>query len=611
MHRFSPIRAASTIIVIVGVMSTLIGRVAYLQTYGREQTIRKAEGQQHQGETLVSRRGCIWDRAGLLMAGTVQTTALFIDPKFMLERFQEESGSSAKADSQFATTLQMLAKLVDKDPKEVFKLLEDKYESRYIKIAENLDDQVVTEVAKLKLPGVGFTPTNVRQYPMASIAAHILGGVGSDGVGLDGLELQFEKSLAGKDGYKRTLKDARRRAIAVNAEDYLPPQNGQHLVLTIDSTIQMIAEQELAIAGEKHGADRAECVIMDPKTGEIYAMANWPVFNPQNLGDSKPEIRRNRCVTDPYEAGSAIKPFVVGPAMMWNLTRASEVFPIDGMNYKSSLRPKLVTDVHGYKNLTLWDVLVKSSNIGMTMLGEHMGKDRVYNALKLWHIGERTGVDLPGEDPGLLKPIKSWANSDIVSAVQGYSLMVTPLQLARNMCAYSNGGRLVTPRIIQGVLNENGEVISRTAPQELKNLPEVVDPNTALQMRRILADVPLRGTATGARSATWNVYGKTGTAHVASGGKYEDRYNATFVGGAPFETPRLVIAIAVHDPDPKKVHYGGTICGPAARRILTRSLAYLQEPASPNLTPPPPQIAAQLWNPDPKLYTTRVDGKDN
>ncbi len=602
MHRFSAIRAAVTMILIAGGMTALIGRVAYLQTYGREHTIRSAERQQHQSETLYARRGSIFDAAGLLMAGTVQTQSLYIDPKFMQDEFQKDGRSLLDMDK----AIEKLAKLIDKDPFTLTQLLGDRYESRYVRVADNLDEATCDAIEKMKLPGVGTTPANVRYYPMGSIGAHVLGGVGAEGKGLEGLELQFEKLLAGKDGYKRTLKDARRRAIAVAAEDYLPPQNGQHLILTIDANIQMIAEQELAAACQKHGAQRAEVIVMDPATGDVLAMGNWPTFNPQNLEDSKPETRRNRCVTDPFESGSTIKPFIVGPALAWKLTRVNEVFPIHGSNYKSPLRPKLVSDVHGYENLCLWDVLVKSSNIGMTMLGEHMGKDNVCRALRGWHFGQVTGLDLPGEDPGLLRPASKWSNSDIVSSVQGYSVMVTPLQLTRGMCAYANGGRLVQPRILRGVLDDSGSVVSRTPQPRLKDQPEVVDPLTAAQIRRILADVPVRGTAMGARSKTWNLFGKTGTAHVATGGSYENRYTASFIGGAPYENPRLVVAVIVHDPDPTKVHYGGTISGPAAKRILERSLAYLQVPASPDLAPPPPQIANVLWSFNPKLYTVRT-----
>ncbi|WP_428938812.1 peptidoglycan D,D-transpeptidase FtsI family protein [Fontivita pretiosa] len=602
MHRFCAIRATVAIALIAGSMLVLLGRVGYLQTYGREQTIQKAERQQHQTEVLYARRGSIFDSTGLLMAGTVQTLSLFIDPKFMQDEFQADGRSLVDMDK----ALEQLAKLIDADPFELAKLLGDRYTSRFIRVADNLDEQTCQQIERMKLPGVGLTPMNVRYYPMGSIAAHVLGGVGAEGVGLEGLELKYEKLLAGRNGYKRTLKDARRRAIAVSAEDYLPPQNGQHLILTIDANIQMIAEQELAAACQQFSAKAGEVVVMDPNSGQVLALANYPTFNPQNLEDSTKEIRRNRCLTDPFEPGSTLKPFIVGPALAWKLTRINEVFPIHGPHYKSSLRAKLVTDVHPYESLATWDVLVKSSNIGMTMIGERLGKQRVYEALRSWRLGQQTGIELPGEDPGMLKPLRQWGNSDVVSAVQGYSVLVTPLQLARGMCAYANGGRLVPVRLVRGVLDENGSVVSRWPAPELKDMPQVLDEATAAQVRRILADVPVRGTATRARSRHWNIFGKTGTAHLSRGGGYNDQsYTSSFIGGAPYENPRLVIAMIIHEPDRSKAHYGGTVSAPAAARALERALAYLQIPASPDLPPPPPQIASVLYAFDPKLYAPR------
>jgi stage V sporulation protein D (sporulation-specific penicillin-binding protein) len=241
------------------------------------------------------------------------------------------------------------------------------------------------------------------------------------------------------------------------------------------------------------------------------------------------------------------------------------------------------------------------------MLGEHMGKTNVQKALSLWHFGQATGIELPGEDPGLLRPVSKWSNSDLVSSVQGYSVMVTPLQLVRGMCAYANGGRLIQPRIVKGVLDENNSVVASVPSHPLNEMPEVIDPQTAKQMRRILADVPVRGTAMSARSQYWNLFGKTGTAHVATNKAYEDRYTASFIGGAPFENPRLVIAVILHDPDPSKVHFGGTVAAPAAQRILERCLAYLEVPASPegSLQPPPPQIASLLYGYNPSVYRNK------
>jgi cell division protein FtsI (penicillin-binding protein 3) len=601
MSSFSPTRAAWVFALIGLFLLGLTGRVAYLETYGREQTLRKAERQQHQTETLYARRGSIFDTNGMLLAGTVQTTSLYVDPKFMQEEFQADGRSLVDMDR----AVEKLAKLIDRDPFEISKLLGDRYESRFIRIADNLDDATCSAIEKLKLPGVGLIPTNERYYPMGAIGAHILGGVGADGQGLEGLELKFEKLLAGRDGFKRTLKDARRRPIAVNAEDYLPPQNGQHLMLTIDANIQMIAEQELSAACTHFGAKRGEVVVMNPRSGEILALANWPAFNPQNLDDSTAEIRRNHCLTDPYEPGSTIKPFIAGPALAWNLTRLTEVFPVHGPVYVTPYGRR-VTDVHGYDQLALWDVLVKSSNIGMSMLGERIGNANLWKALNAFCFGQHTGIELPGEDAGLLNPLKKWTKFSTESVSQGYELMVTPLQLARGMCAYANGGRLVQPHLVKGVLDDGGNVISRTKPAELKMMPEVIDPITAAEVKRILADVPVRGTAQKARSKVWNIFGKTGTAHAAKNGSYnQENYTSSFIGGAPFENPRLVIAMIIHDPDKEKGHYGGLVSAPAGSRVLERALAYLQVPASPQLAPPPAAIANVLYSFDPKAYTRR------
>lgn len=603
MITFSPLRAAIVMCSIGTLLLTLLGRVGYLQTYGREKTVRRAERQQHQNEILESRRGSIYDCNGMLMAGTVQSTSLFIDPKFMQEEFQANGRSLTEMDK----AIEKLAHLLDKDPFEMSQLLGDRYESRYIRVADHLDERTVAEIEKMKLPGVGFTPMNERYYPMGAIAAHVLGGVGEEGKGLEGLELKFEKQLAGRNGFKTTLKDARRRPISVAADDYLPPQNGQHLMLTIDSSIQMIAEQELAKACEQFNAKRGEVVVMDPKTGDVLALANWPAFNPQNLEDSTPEIRRNRALVDPYEPGSTIKPFIAGPALQWNITRINEVFPIHGPVYLTPYGRK-VTDVHGYDKLALWDVLVKSSNIGMSMLGERMGNQKLHEALTSFGFNRPTGIELPGEDPGMVNPIKKWNKFSTESVSQGYELMVTPIQLARAFSAYANGGRLVTPRIVKGVLDADGGVVARTSKTDLQLLPQAIDPVTAAQVKRVLCDTVIRGTAQKARSKTWNIFGKTGTAHVSHGkaGYSDSAYTSSFIGGAPAENPQVVIAMIIHEPDKAKAHFGGTVSAPAACAALERVLAYQQVPASPNLPVPPPQIANVLYNFDPRVYSNRV-----
>jgi cell division protein FtsI/penicillin-binding protein 2 len=608
MPRFSSIRAAFILIAIGCALTALTVRVAYLQTYGRQQTISRAERQQHQTEPLHARRGSIWDCNGMLLAGTVESQTLFMDAKFMQDCFQEDGKSLVDMDK----AISQIAHIIDVDPFQLSKLLGDRYESRYIKVAEHLDDSAVKQIEALDLPGVGFTPTDERYYPMGSIAAHILGGVQKDGIGLEGVELKYEKLLKGQDGFERVLKDARRRPIAVAEEDYLPAQNGQQLVLTIDANIQMIAEQEMAARCNLYHAESGACVVMDPHNGDVLAMANWPTFNPQNLDDSKPDVRRNRLLTDPYEPGSTIKPFIAGPAFSWNVVHPTDIFKTGKRWYTPYHR--LVEDVHGYDQLAMWDVLVKSSNIGMSQLGERMGNERLHRALSGFHFGEETGIELPGESPGKVNPLKKWNKFSTESVSQGYEVMVTPLQLARGFCAYANGGRLVQPHIVKGLMNEHGEVIDRIKHEPLDAMPEAIDPNTASTMRRILCDVVIRGTAVGARSSTWNIFGKTGTAYISQGkgGYASNQYTSSFMGAAPYENPRLVVVMIIHKPDTAYAdsqgmsHYGGAVAAPGATRVFERALAYLQIPASPDLSVPPPQVASVLYEYNPKLYADRM-----
>jgi len=600
MDTFSLRRAAVVFMLLGSILVVLIGRVAYLQTYGREQTLHRAERQQHQTLLLQARRGSIFDRNGFLLAGTIQTQTLFVDPKFIYDVYQQEGHSLDEMDDAIIR----LAKVIEKDPAAVERMLADRSANRFVKIAENLDDETCQEIAKLKLPGVGLQATSARYYPMGSLAAHLLGGTMKDGHGLEGLELEFDKPLSGQDGFARILKDASHRPLAMAAEDYLPPQHGRHLILTIDANIQMIAEQELAKAVEEFKAKRGEVVVMDPKSGEVLALANYPTFSPQNIQDAPAEVRRDSTLVMPYEPGSTIKPFILGPALKWRLTRVNEIWPIPGLRWNVPDSRRVVTDVHAYGQLATWDVLVKSSNIGMSMLGVRIGNRALFKALSRWSFGQPTGIELPGEEGGVLRPLNKWTKDTTVSIPQGYELMVTPLQLARAFCAYANGGRLVKPTLLKGFLDSDGRVLRRDRTNELPMLPEVLDPVTAAEMKRIMCDVVVRGTATKARSDTWNIFGKTGTAHISEGkrGYSPTRFNSSFICGAPAENPRLVVAFIVHEPDKSIAHYGGNVSGPAARRLLERALSYLQVPSSPDLPPPPAKIATALIGYNENLY---------
>ena len=614
---FSRVRGLVVLILLGTGLVVLAGRVAYLQTYGRQRVIQQAEGQHHRTEWLPARRGSIFDRNGAMLACTVQNQGVFVDPKFMTDHFQDEGRSLAEMDEK----VRALAGLLDRDAYELAKLISENSESKYLKIAASVDEPTVHAIRDLDLAGVGFFPVDQRIYPMGSVAAHILGGVGKDEngpggterqKGLEGIELQFEKQLAGRVGQQRVLKDARRRAIAVNEEDYVPPEHGRHLMLTIDANIQMIVEQELADTCIRTKAKRGEVVVLDPKTGEVLALANWPTFNPQDLNASTPEARTNNVLVAPFEPGSAIKPFIAGPAMADGVVSWNQMFPINSISWSPGYSNRRITDTHGYGPMCLWDVLVKSSNIGMCMVAQRYTNPKIYAALTKFGYGQLTGIELPGENHGRVRPLADWGRSSTDSVAQGYEIMVTPLQLARAMAAYANNGRVMPVHIVKGTLDDTGQVMPR--PNEGASR-QVIDPATAMKMRRILADVPLRGTASIIKRKVdeqwnvdnwwvWNIFGKTGTAHISEGraGYSSTRFNSTFLGGAPFEAPRLVVAMIVHDPDRAIAHFGGAVSGPGAARILTRSLAYMQVPPSPQLPPPPADVASRLVNYQANIY---------
>ncbi len=596
-------RASLVFTLIVIGFAALVGRVGYLQSWGSQKNIARAERQQFQTEPLFARRGSIFDRNGMLMAGTVQSQSLFVDPKFMAKAFEEDDKEPLL---EMDKAVGQLCRIIDRDPLEVSQLLGDKSQSRFVRLADNLDETTIRAIDKLDIPGVGFSPSNIRYYPMGSIASHILGGVGAEGSGLEGVELKFNKQLAGRDGTKRTLKDARRRPIFVDSDDYVQPQHGQHLILTIDANIQTIVEQELSSACNKFKAQSGEAIVMDPWTGEVLALANYPTFNPQVINEAPADNKRNRALTDPYEPGSTLKPFIVGPALEAKITRPSEVFPINGPAWPAGYGHRIIRDVHPYGKLALWDVLVKSSNIGMCMLAQRMGNKGLYDALTEFQFGKKTGIELPGEDQGLVNSFRKWNRFSTESIAQGYEMRVTPLQLARAMCVYANGGRLVQPHVVQGTVEADGRVNKSTKPSQFTKLPTVINAESASQVRRILSDVVVRGTASRARSATYNIFGKTGTAHSAKNGAYnEENYTSSFIGGAPFENPQLVIALVIHNPDKSLAHYGGTVAAPAAGNALERSLQYLQVAPSPDLPLPPPQIADVLYAYDANLYTKK------
>lgn len=545
-------------------MVAVLGRVWHLQT-SPPSAVAQLLDSQHSRSRLLGRRGNITDRQGRLIATTRVATRLFVDPLLVVEpqTFSEKVGYK-----------------LGYDPAWVEKTIAERINSRYVVIDHRMDDRKLHALRQLELPGLSSEPTLVRDYPMGAVAGQIVGFVGRDGVGLEGVEHELDRKLIGEAGRIRYWRDARKEPLMVDRAGYSAPQDGNSVRLSIDLIIQSIAEEALAAACKEFEAKSGQIVIMHPRTGEILAMANVPTFDPNRFGESTVDERRNRCVTDAFEPGSTFKPFVWAAA-----TDAGVAHPTERIDCTSSGAYRFsfgrtLRDAHPVGHVD-WDtVLIKSSNIGMGIVGMRLGANRMWQAVNSFGFGSPTGSQLPGESPGILNPLKKWTMYSVTSVPMGQEIAVTPLQLARAFCAFANGGLLVHPTIRA----KSAEDIQRESIIQER----VISQSAADHTRQVLRRAVVEGTGRKADSKLYDVFGKTGTAQVpdrVKGGYIPDHYTGVFVCGAPYDDPAIVMAVVIHSPNKKKGYYGGIIAAPTAMRVIEQTLPYLgiapKEPATP------------------------------
>ena len=595
----TPPASARRIGVVLGLiglaLASLLGRVAYLQTTFAREAGPWAARQHDATQTLHARRGSVFDRNGLLLAASEQSTLLFADPKVMHERFAATGRSLGEMDS----ALEDVARLVRVDPDRAVLAVGRDPDKQYVPLAGDLSESTAASVREMDVPGLGLAPQPRRVYPMGTTAAHLLGAVGRDEAGLEGVERTAESTLAGDDGAKVTIRDKRRRVVAADAAGYALPRHGDHLVLALDARLQTIAEEELARQVAETNAKGGSVVLMDPQTGDVLALANLPTYFPQYVADSRPADRRNRAAVDPYEPGSVVKPFLVAGLIDAGVTRVDEQIEIgDSRVYRTPYGRRITDTRHYADRLAVWDVLVKSSNVGMVKLGERVGGSLLQGVLGRFGFGQAPGLGVGFEEPGRVPGPATWGKYTRESVMQGYEMLATPVQLARAMCAIANGGRLVRPRVVRGIYEPGGRTVLSVGADAGE---QVMRPETAAILRRAMSDVTTRGTARRAKMDSYTLFGKTGTSHKAVDGGYnETAYNATFLGGAPHESPRLVICVTIDEPDKSlekgQGHFGGVAAAPAAGRILARSLEMMGVPPSPPLPDPPPGVAEVLYN---------------
>ena len=557
-------RLAAAVAVLVAWSAAIEARLVYLQVGRHADLTARAERQQLRTVETTAKRGDILDRSGRVLAYSVEADSIYAVPTEISDR-----GATAAA---------LCGALADCGAKERQTLVERIRRGRaFAYVRRQVSPDEARRVAALDLEGVGFMKENRRFYPNKNLAAHVLGYVGVDNTGLHGLEAAYDTLIKGRPGAVLIQTDARRHAFSRVER---PPTTGATLELTIDQYLQHVAERELRAGVEENDAAGGTAVVMDPRTGEILALANWPSFNPNAYREASPEAQRNRAVQDIYEPGSTFKIVTASAAFEEKVVEADD--PIDVSAGQIRFGRRVIKDDHRRGVLSFTDVLVKSSNVGAIKVGLQIGRERLGLYVKRFGFGVRSSPDFPGESAGIVWDHAKLTDSALASVSMGYQIGVTPLQMAAAVSSIANGGELFTPRVVRAVIADG----TRT-PMEHTVVRRVISAGTAALLTGIMEQVVERGTGTRAKVTGFTAAGKTGTSQKIIDGRYSrSEYNASFVGFIPSRQPVFTIVVVIDSPHGKNLYYGGSVAAPIFQRIADAALRHYGVPPSINAAPP-------------------------
>ncbi len=463
-----------------------------------------------------------------------------------------------------------LLSLLKKSESELTRLLSAK--KRFVWLQRKLDPEIAKQIHDLDIYGLQFVIERKRYYPQASTAAHVLGFTGLDPKGLEGIELEYDRQLQGTPGRLVSLRDARGRGLSSVDQLVQGGVPGHNLFLTLDRSLQYMAEKELARVVHETGAVGGTIVMLEPASGRILAMASQPDYNPNRAGHYQAGKRRNRAVCDMYEPGSTFKPFLLAGVLEEGLARPGQKIYCENGRY--SVGGKVIRDHKKFKQLTVKEVLKFSSNIGSAKLGKALERERFHSYISDFGFGEKTGLDLPGEVGGMLRSPSNWFEIDLAAISFGQGISVTSIQMASAMAAIANGGLLMEPYIVERIMTADGQQIQKRLPEVRRR---VVSEKTARQVKDMMVAVTEPGgTGTKAALSGYAVAGKTGTAQkvdTVTGGYSPDKRVSSFVGFVPADNPALVLSVTVDEPKGKA--YGGLVAAPVFARIAGQTLSYL------------------------------------
>jgi cell division protein FtsI (penicillin-binding protein 3) len=558
-------------------------RLVYLQVIEHGDMMARANRQQLRTVKLPAKRGEIVDRTGRVLAYSVDADTIAADPTEVDDPEMVARRVCAALDHCTSSQREVMAERLSS-------------RQQFAYLARQVSADEARRVKDLDLPGVAFYKESRRYYPKKDLAAHVLGYVGVDNVGLAGLESTFDARIRGREGKMLLQTDARRRAMS-SREERLPTA-GDGLELTLDEYLQFIADRELRRGVAENGASGGTAVILQPDTGEILALANWPTFNPNAFNASEVVARRNRAVQDLYEPGSTFKIVTASAAIEEGLIRTTD--QIDCSPGHITFGSRVIRDTHEYGVLPFIDVIAKSSNVGAIKVGMRVGSNRLSQYVSRFGFGQTLASDFRGENAGMVYSPERLDASALASVSMGYQVGVTPLQMAAAVAAVANGGELVEPHVVRAfVRNGHREEVPRNVVRR------AIAPETAAIVTEVMEAVVERGTAKSfAQIEGYTVAGKTGTASKIVNGHYsKSDYNASFVGFVPSRKPAVAIVVVIDSPHAGS-YYGAVVSAPVFKRIAEATLRHLG--IGPTLNAPPPVIVARHDHPGSEMTPVPV-----
>jgi cell division protein FtsI (penicillin-binding protein 3) len=525
-------------------------RAGWLQGVRAESLAQLGQTQHRETVTIPAGRGTIYDRTGVELALGERATTVYANPK--------QIANARAAAVAVERTLGL-----DADP--LYPLLADRTRG-FVYVERQADPAQAAALKRLGLPGFGFYPEERRNYPQRSVAAQVLGYVGIDGDGLAGLELEFDRDLSGRPGRETIVKDPGGRVIDTERQRAEVP--GRDLFLTLDHTIQANAEEVLRATVRKWNAKSASAIVLNPRTGAVLAMAVQPGFDANRFPAVTRDLQRNRTVTDTYEPGSTFKLITVGGALSERIVSPSTRFTLP---YSLHVADRVIHDAEerGTVNYSVRQILAHSSNVGAITLAQMLGGTRLSSWISRFGFGRTTGIDFPGESPGIVLPPEKWSGSTIGNVPIGQGIAVTPVQMAAAYGAVANGGIWSRPHLVDHVAGGGRPSLYRR---------RLVSRRIADELMVMMKDVVAEGTGQYAAMPGYQVAGKTGTAQKpdSHGGYATGRYVASFVGIVPASRPRLVVLVTVDEP--RGAIWGGVVAAPAFQQIARFDLQYLEVP---------------------------------